>query len=233
MRNALIAVLLFSGLAFAQTPQNSDRKLIAPNGDVKSAMPENVLTIPAGTKIPLVLKQTIYTKNAKENDAVYAATNFPVVVDGQMVIPPGTYVQGVVSQVRRAGRVKGRAELLVHFTSMIYPSGYTVLLPGAVEGAPDIEGKVKDKEGTVEGSGSKGKDAKTIGTGAGYGTMIGAAAGQSAKGALMGGGIGAAAGLAAVLFTRGPDLKVETGTAIDMVLERPVTVDRSRIHVSN
>jgi hypothetical protein len=57
MRNALIAVLLFSGLAFAQTPQNNDRKLIDPNGDVKSAAPENVVTIPAGTKIPLVLKQ--------------------------------------------------------------------------------------------------------------------------------------------------------------------------------
>ena len=168
MRNALIAVLLFSGLALAQTPQNSDRKLIDPNGEVKNVTPLNLVTIPAGTKIPLVLKQTIYTRNAKENDAVYAATNFPVVVDGQMVIPPGTYVQGVVSQVKRPGRVKGRAELLVHFTSMIYPSGYTVLLPGAVEGAPDLEGKVKDKEGTVEGQGSKGKDAKTISTTAGY-----------------------------------------------------------------
>jgi type IV secretion system protein VirB10 len=230
MRNALIAVLLFSGLAFAQ---NSDQKLIDQNGAVKNAEPRNLVTIPAGTKIPLILKQTIWTKNARENDAVYAATNFPVVIDGEMVIPPGTYVQGVISQVKRAGHVKGRAELLVHFTSMIYPSGYTVLLPGAVEGAPDVDGKVKDKEGTVEGQGSKGKDAKTIGTTAGYGTMIGAAAGQSMKGAAMGGGIGAAAGLAAVLFSRGPDLKVENGTAIDMVLERPVTVDRSRIHLNN
>ncbi len=236
MRNTLIAVLLFSGLALAQNPQtapNPDRKLISPSGDVTTATPENLVTIPAGTKIPLVLKQTIYTKNAKENDSVYAATNFPIVVDGQVVIPPGTYVQGVISHVKRPGRVKGRAELLVHFTSMIYPSGYTVLLPGAVDSAPDLEGKVKDKEGTVQGTGSKGKDAKTIATTAGYGTMIGAAAGQSAKGAAMGGGLGAAAGLAAVLFTRGPDLKIENGTAIDMVLERPVTVDRSRIRVNN
>src|SRR5512146_3570956 len=142
MRNALIAVLLLSGLAFAQ---NSDRKLIDQNGDVKDAPTENKITIPAGTKILLVLKQSIWTKNARENDPVYAATNFPVVVNGQTVIPVGTYVQGVISQIKRPGRLKGRAELLVHFTSMIYPSGYTVLLPGAVEGAPDLEGKVKDK----------------------------------------------------------------------------------------
>ncbi len=230
MRNTLIAVLLFSGLALAQ---NSDRKLIDPSGDVKNVAPEKIVTIPAGTKIPLVLKQSIWTKNAKENDAVYAATNFPVVVDGRMVIPPGTYVQGVISQVKRPGRVKGRAELLVHFTSMIYPSGYTVLLPGAVDSAPDLDGKVKGKEGTVEGQGSKGKDAKTIGETGAYGTMIGAAAAQSGKGALAGGAAGAAAGLAAVLLTRGPDLKVESGTAIDMVLERPVTVDRTRIKVND
>ena len=230
MRNALIAVLLFSGLSFAQ---NSDRKLIDPNVDVKNAPANSVYVIPAGTKIPLVLRQSIWTKNAKENDSVYAATNFPVVVDGQMVIPPGTYVQGIVSQVKRAGRVKGRAELLVHFTSLVYPSGYTVLLPGAVDSAPDVDGKVKGKEGTVEGAGGKGKDAGTIAQTGGYGTLIGGLAGQSGKGAAVGGGLGAAAGLAAVLFTRGPDLKIENGTAIDMVLERPVTVDKTRIRVNN
>src|SRR5438105_3158771 len=98
MRNALIAVLLFSGLAFAQT---SDPKLIDQNGEVKRTAPENLVTIPAGTKVLLVLKQSIWTKNAKENDAVFAATNFPVVIDGQTVVPVGTYVQGVISQVKR------------------------------------------------------------------------------------------------------------------------------------
>lgn len=230
MRNALIAVLLFSGLALAQ---NSDRKLIEQNGDVKNAPAENKLTIPAGTKILLVLKQSIWTKNAKENDPVYAATNFPVVVNGQTVIPVGTYVQGVISQIKRPGRLKGRAELLVHFTSMIYPSGYTVLLPGAVEGAPDVDGKIKDKEGSVEGAGGKGKDAGTIATNAGTGAVIGGLASRSAKGVGVGGAAGAAVGLASVLFTRGPELKIENGTTIDMVLERPVTVDRTRIGVNN
>jgi hypothetical protein len=230
MRNALIAVLLFSGLALAQDP---GRKLIDPNGDVKNVTPANTVTLPAGTKVLLVLKQSIWTKNAKEGDPVYAATNFPVVLDGQTVVPVGTYVQGVISQVKRPGKVKGKAELLVNFTSMIYPSGYTVLLPGALDTAPDVDGRIKDKEGNVEGPGGKGKDAGTIASNAGTGAAIGALASRSVKGAGIGGAAGAAVGLATVLFTRGPDLKIENGTSIDMVLERPVTVDRSKMHVNN
>ncbi len=231
MRNALIAVLLFS--CFASAQQNpSDRKLIDQNGETRKTSSENLVTIPAGTKFLLVLKQSIWTKNAKENDAVFAATNFPVVVDGRTVVPVGTYVQGVISQVKRPGKVKGRAELLVHFTSLIYPSGYTVLLPGAVDSAPDVDGKVTGKEGNVEGAGGKGKDAGTVASSAGTGALIGSLASRSAKGAGIGGLAGAAVGLGSVLFTRGPDLKIESGTTVDMVLERPVTVDRSRIRFS-
>lgn len=128
----------------------------------ESAKASNVveMTLPSGTKVPLVLKHAITTKTAKEGDPIYAETNFPVVQDGKIAIPPGTYVQGVISRITRPGRVKGRAELLVHFTSMIFPSGYTVLLPGAVDNVPGQENQsVKDKEGTVGGGGAKGKDA--------------------------------------------------------------------------
>jgi type IV secretion system protein VirB10 len=230
MRNILIAVLLFSGLALGQNP---DQQLIDQKKEARKVSAENVITIPAGTKVLLVLKQSIWTRNAKENDPVYAATNFPVVVDGHTVVPVGTYVQGVISQVRRPGKVKGKAELLVHFTSMIYPSGYTVLLPGAVDSAPDVDGKITGKEGNLEGPGSKGKDAGTIASNAGTGAAIGALAGRSAKGAGIGGAAGAAVGLATVLFTRGPDLKIENGTAMDMILERPVTVDGARIRLND
>ena len=94
------------------------------------------LTIPSGTKVPLALKQSISTKNAREGDAVYAVTTFPVVFNDRIIIPAGTYVQGRISNVKRGGRVKGRAEVLMHFSTLIYPSGYTVVLPGAVENVP-------------------------------------------------------------------------------------------------
>lgn len=111
----------------------------------------NVITIPAGTKIPLALKQAISTKNAREGDAVYAETAFPFVVDNRVIVPAGSYIQGKISHVERGGRLKGRAEILMHFTSMIYPNGYTVMLPGSVENAPGADNKsVKDSEGTIQ-----------------------------------------------------------------------------------
>src|SRR4051794_16980785 len=73
--------------------------------------PAPVLVIRAGTKIPLQLRQPVSTKGAQAGDPIYAQTTFPIVMDGTMVIPAGTWVQGVVDNVKRAGRIKGTAEL--------------------------------------------------------------------------------------------------------------------------
>src|SRR5512143_2711744 len=78
--------------------------------------------IPAGTKVPLALKHAISTKTTHEGDAVYAETTFPIVANGRVLIPAGTYVQGRISRIQRAGHIKGRAEVLMHFTTLIYPS---------------------------------------------------------------------------------------------------------------
>ena len=134
--------LLLSGVAMAQT--------LAPSNPVSIEPSKPVLTIPVGTKIPLALKQSISTKTAKEGDPVYAETAFPFVVNEHVVIPAGTYIQGKITHVQRGGHVKGRAELLIHFTSMIYPTGYTVMLGGSVENTPGAEKtSMKDSEGTI------------------------------------------------------------------------------------
>jgi len=216
-------------------PQPETKPQLIPT---KVVDPAHAIMLAAGTKVPLVLKAPVSTKNAKPGDAIYAATNFPVVIDDRIVIPPGTYVQGAVTQVKRPGRVKGKAELLVHFTSLIFPNGYTIILPGAVEGVPgDEHNNVKGEEGKIEGSGSKGKDAATIAHGAEAGATIGSLAGiadgRSGRDALIGAASGGVIGLATVLLTRGPDVRLETGTAIEMVLERSITIDTSRSNQKN
>lgn len=188
------------------------------------------LIVPAGTQIPLRLAQAISTKNAKVGDAVYAETAFPVVISDKVIIPAGTYVQGRISQIRRPGRVKGKAEFLMLFTALVYKNGYTVALPGSVENLPGSDtAHVRGKEGTVEDNGSKGKDAGTIATTAGTGAAIGGVADRSIKGAGIGGGVGAAAGLIATLLTRGPDINLPEGTSVQMVLDRPLTLQEARI----
>ncbi|MGC1373222.1 MAG: hypothetical protein WA824_13885 [Candidatus Sulfotelmatobacter sp.] len=198
----------------------------------------NLVTIPAGSQIPISLAQAISTKNAREGDAVYAQTTFPFVMNERVLVPAGTYIQGKISRVERAGHGHGRAEILMHFTSMIYPSGYTVMLPGSVENTPGAENKsVKDSEGTIQQDSNTGKKVEDAAKNGVYGTMGGATAGGLATGSLngarVGAGAGAAAGVAWALLKRGPDVRLEVGTSIQMEIERPVTLDASRITVAS
>jgi type IV secretion system protein VirB10 len=189
----------------------------------------SALTIPAGTKVPVELKHAVSSKGTHEGDGVYAETTFPVVVDGRVLIPAGTYVQGRISHIQRGGHVKGRAEVLMHFTTLIYPSGYTVLLPGAVENAPGVDKtSVKDQEGTIRSDSQAGEKAATVGTSAGTGAVVGGLS-NGGKGALVGAGVGGAIGTAIAMFHRGNDVKLDAGTTLEIVIQRDVPLDASRV----
>jgi hypothetical protein len=220
MKSLVLCVLLASFVA-AQTS--------TPAAEGTAGSVHDAITIPAGTRVPLALKQTISTKTAKEGDPVYAETTFPFALNDRIVIPTHTYVQGKISHLKRGGRVKGRAEILIHFTSMIYPSGYTVMLPGSVENVPGAErSKVKGSEGTVQQDRDTGKKAKTVAGTATTGAIIGGLS-AGGKGAGIGAGAGGVAGLAVAMLTRGSDVRLEPGTSIEMEIQRDVTVDPSRI----
>jgi type IV secretion system protein VirB10 len=193
-------------------------------------VPPIQLSIPAGTRVPIALKQAISTKGNQEGDAVYAETTFPVVApDGRVLIPAGTYVQGRISHVKRGGRIKGKAEVLMHFTTLIYPSGYTVLLPGSVERAPGVDkSSVKDEEGTIKSDSQTGEKVGAIATGAGSGAVIGGVT-NGGKGALIGAGVGGAVGTAIAMLTRGNDIKMDAGTTLEMVIQRDVPVDAAQV----
>lgn len=193
------------------------------------AQPSEVLTIPAGTKVPVALKHAVSTKSAREGDAVYAETTFPVVQDSRVLIPAGTYVQGKISHVQRAGRIKGRAEVLIHFTTLIYPNGYTVWLPGSVENVPGADKtSMKGEEGTIRQDSQTGEKAGTIAKTAGTGAVIGGLS-QGGKGAAVGAGIGGAVGTAIALLSRGNDVKLDAGTTLEMYIQRAVELDATRI----
>lgn len=226
----------------APAPESSQGVPAPPGSTASSQAPApaadaNTIIIPEGTKIPLSLTQAISTKNAREGDAVYATTAFPFVMDNRIVIPAGSYIQGAISHVERAGHGHGRAEILMHFTTIIFPSGYTVMLPGSIENTPGADNKsVKDKEGTIQQDKDTGKKVEEAAKNGVYGTMGGATAGGLATGGLngarVGAGIGAAGGIAWALLKRGPDVKLDVGTSIEMEIQRPIPIDASRIMVA-
>lgn len=193
-----------------------------------------IYTVPAGTKVLLSLKSAINTKTAQQGDGVYLVSTFPVVGKTRVMIPVGVYVQGVVDRVQRPGRVKGRAQLDLHFTTMIFPNGQVVEVPGVLNSLPGSGGpKVKGNEGTVEQAGNKGRDVgnvlKGAAIGAEAGVLGGAASGDVVKGVGYGSLAGAAAGTIYTLFTRGNDITIPSGTSVEMVLQRPLILQASQL----
>ncbi len=213
----------------------------APATPAITAAPEKVIyTVPAGTKVLLQLRSAVNTKSAKAGDGVYLASTFPVVVGTRVMIPAGVYVQGVVDRVQRAGHVKGRAQLDMHFTSIIFPNGTVVEIPGLVNSLPGASKQsVKDDgEGTIEQQGDKARNlgkiaAVTVPAGGTVGSIGGLASGHPLAGGLAGLGVGLAAAGIASLFTRGADVNIETGTQVEMVLQRPLLLEEGNLSGEN
>jgi type IV secretion system protein VirB10 len=163
------------------------------------------VTVPIGTHVLLQLVGEVSTKSAREGDRVYLLTAVPVAVDGRVVIPRGSDVQGTITRTKPAGRVSGKGELYIRFDSLIMPNGVS----------RDFHARPSGNEGQVPGNG-KSADGRTVMMGAGMGASIGAIT-RGLPGAAVGGGIGTLAG---VLLSRNQDVVLRQGTHVEMVLDR-------------
>lgn len=222
MRRVIIGVLT-AGMMTGQAPQ---RQTLEPS---EGMPPKNVrledgsYVLRAGTRIPLTLLNSVGTKNGAPGDQLYLQTIFPVAVAGRILVPVGTYVQGTVTDAKRPGRVKGRGELGLRFDTLTYPSGTTVELAGRIGSlAAESGGELKREEGTVKSDGAVGKDAAVVAGTALGGAAMGRWVGDSSKWGGIGAGAGSAAGLAAILLSRGPEVMLQKGATLDLVLTRDV-----------
>lgn len=179
--------------------------------------------VPVGTHILLRLTNSVNTKRTVAGDKVYLQTAMPIFVDRKLIIPIGSYVTGTVTESKEAGRVKGRSGLNLRFENLTLPNGISRDFRSRADSV-DTSGKVDKTEGRIEGEGNKAGDAKTVGkttaAGTGVGTIAGAAAGHLGMGAGIGAGAGALAGLAGVLASRGPEVVLQPGTTMELVLDR-------------
>ena len=170
------------------------------------------VTIPADTALLLALKSPVGSDTSAVEDPVTAELTSPIRIDGRDVLPAGTLLSGVVTEVDGSGRVKGRAMIAFRFTSL--RTGNTKY---------DIEAASVSRLAPA----TKGEDATKIGIGAGAGAAIGGILGGkdgAAKGAAIGGG----AGTGVVLATKGQEVHLGPGTDVRTRLIAPVTVRVSR-----
>jgi type IV secretion system protein VirB10 len=229
-----VAVSMCGFVLFAQEQGDGWRKVEDPSKSAGSGEYQ----VEPGTRIPLTMLNSVSTKHSAEGDRIYLETAFPILANGRIVIPAGSYVAGTVTEVKRPGRVKGRGELFVRFDSLTLPNGVTRDFRariGAMDGRATEE--FDRSEGKIKSEGNKSGDARNVGeaaaAGASIGVIAGAAGGNYGMGAGIGGAAGATAGLMGVLLTRGPDAVLAKGSTVEMVLDRNITFTNEELDFSN
>ena len=198
----LIALTL--GLTACTSANTADKEEVSGLLEVKPDDPK--ITVPSGTPLRVVLQQGVGTDASAPGSQFAAVLADPIVVDGKTVLEKGSAVSGRVVDVKKSGRVKGRATLSLALTSVLHEGKYVPIETQTYVGV------AKD---------NKKRDAAMIGGGAGVGAIIGAIAGGG-KGAATGAAIGGGGGTGAVLATRGDDLHYPPESRLKFVLSKEV-----------
>lgn len=153
MLTRLIAVVSMGMFLSAQAPSAFSQRAAqnaalpeppaqaAPVPAPASSTASSIVTVPAGTAIPLTLINPIRSKSSKPGDAVRATVAFPVTVGTVVAIPAGSYVEGALDQVILHSSA-GQPQVKIHFTRLLFANGYSVSLDGentqAELDAPDV-----------------------------------------------------------------------------------------------
>ena len=166
------------------------------------------VTLAEGTALPLELETALSSETAQVETPVRARLRQAVIVDGVTAIPAGAIMMGEVTEVERAGRVKGRSRLSFTFNRFE---------------ADNTREDLRTNPLTFMGEASKGEDATKVGAGAVGGAIIGGILGGG-DGAAKGAAIGGAAGTGVVLATRGKEVKLAAGADLAASLAEPLKI---------
>jgi len=172
--------------------------------------------IPAGTHLLLRMENSISSRTAKAGDGVYFRTVTPLSAGGKIVVPPGSYAQGIVTRAERGKRAHGPAELEIQLVMLMLTNGEVITASSRTTSISSEEA-------------SKGQwDAGVIPP-IPFKSVFGAAAVGAIAGGRTGSGIGmAAVGAVAVISSivaRGHEVELRQGTNVDVAFDRPVVFE--------
>ena len=159
--------------------------------------------LPAGTAIDVRLQSRLSSETAQVEDRVQALTIVDLTRDGRILIPAGSIVRGIVTNVERATRLDRKGSLTLTFDQM--------QVNGRSYDIDDQGTQVFQSEGLIG-------ENERIGAGAAVGGILGGLLGGW-KGALAGILIG---GGGTVLATEGKDVVLPEGTVIRIRFDRTV-----------
>jgi hypothetical protein len=161
--------------------------------------------VPVGQELDVRLQDSLSSRTAQAEDRFVATTLVDLTQNGQVLIPSGSTVRGVVSSVDPAGRVDRTGRITLTF-DRISVNGRDHEIRAAATQVFESEG--------ITG------EAGRIGTGAGVGAVVGGILG-GLRGALAGILIGGGGVIAA---TEGQDVDLPAGSIIRIRFDTPVEV---------
>jgi hypothetical protein len=171
------------------------------------------VTIPAGTSLAIRVDQAINVKTARAGDRFTGEVVDPLADgSGNLIVPKGTRVGGVVDASHKRGHFKGASVLELRLTSMEL-------------GGHEMPIETRDFAESKKGKGKR--SAAMIGGGTGLGMLIGGVA-TGGAGLVIGGLAGAGAGTAAAGLTGNRDLVIPAETVIHFKLSQDVVVQQAQ-----
>ena len=196
------------------------------------------VTAPAGTVIPAMLKISISTDVAQNGDLVEASILDAIPLQNGS-IPAGSTLLGQITEARQSGRLSQSGHLGMKFTSLRTPDGVSSPIQAHLTG---LVGKYKlngkGDDAFLHGEGGKAKLGQTLirggvgaGAGAALGTAVGAIAGGpfgAGTGAWSGAAIGGGIGVGDMALRKGREVKLESGTRMQIQLDQPATIQGNR-----
>lgn len=162
-------------------------------------------TIPVGQEIDVRLQSTLSSETASVEQRFDTTTVVDVMQDGRVLVPAGSLVQGIVSDVDKAGRIDRDGSLTLSFDNMRVRRRNHEIRASATQ---VFQSKGIREEGTVAG------------VGAGVGGVVGGLLG-GLKGAVLGAVIGAGG---AIVATDGKDIELPAGSIIRVRFDSPVRI---------
>jgi len=178
-------------------------------GRLLGATPKLHLTVPEGTSLRFRLETPLDSDTAQAGQAFVATSNAALAVDGHEAFPAGSRLKGHVAHAAGSGKVSGRGELTLEIDRIVAPDGREM----PVEAEP-IARKARS---TAKQDGAK------VAAAAGAGALLGGLLGGG-KGAAIGTAVGGGGAAGAVLATKGEEVVLPAGTALDARLRAPVLV---------
>jgi len=176
--------------------------------------------IPAGTHLLLRVEHSVSTSTAKAGDGVHLRTVTPVSAGGRIVIPVGSYAQGVITHAKRSARIRGQAQLQIQLVTLMLPSGEVLKIsPKTTSIEPDNSSPPARQALVPELSGPS-----LIGGGVLGPTLAGLAVGGKTGGRVALAAMVAAAVIPAIA-ARGKEVELHQGMAVDVVFDGAAVIE--------